>query len=365
MNTFCTIVNSGYLAQAQALIHSFRKQHPDDRFVTLVFDLNVEKPDLLEGSEVWRLEDLDIELSILTRMQMFYDVVEFATSLKPILLNQLLNHSETATYIDPDILLFSRLDFAVECARKSGIALTPHRLTPFKGPYADLLESSFLKYGAFNLGFISVSASGIQMLQWWEKRLMFGSTRFPNSYIFTDQKWVDLVPSFFEHKVIKHLGYNVAPWNIDERQLRSAEGHLFAGNEPLVFIHFSQMSNLLAKGIIPNYWEANLSSEKDKQSLDLIDGITRNYSKDLNQMRLILQKKSSSIFAPRQRTLAWTTRENIINDFRDKGTFRSRFFKNSQIGDGLIKFIMRSSSLVGMRQGLRDDIRRVRNRFCK
>lgn len=365
MNTFCTIVNSDYLAQAQALIHSFRKQHPDDRFVTLVFDLNEEKPNLLDGSEVWRLEDLDIELSILTRMQIFYDVVEFATSLKPVLLSQLLNNSETATYIDPDILLFSRLDFAVECARNSGIALTPHRLTPFKGTHGDLSELSFLKYGAFNLGFISVSVSGIQMLEWWEKRLMFGSIRFPNSYIFTDQKWVDLVPSFFEHKIIKHLGYNVAPWNIDERQLRSADGHLFAGNDRLVFIHFSQMSNLLAKGIIPNYWEANLSSAKDKQSLDLIEGITRNYSKDLSEKRQSLKKTSSAIFAPRQRTLAWTSREHIINEFREQGTFRSRFFKHSQIGDGLIKFMLRSSSFAGMRQGLRDDIRRVRNRFCK
>ncbi len=57
--------------------------------------------------------------------------------------------------------------------------------------------------------------------------------------MFTDQRWVDFVPSFFEHYILKDPGYNVAYWNLHGRELRAeSDGYLVDG-APLRFFHFS------------------------------------------------------------------------------------------------------------------------------
>ena len=57
---------------------------------------------------------------------------------------------------------------------------------------------------------------------------------------FTDQRWIDAVPVFFEHEVVRDLGCNVAYWNLHERTLAVDEsGAWTAGGVALRFFHFS------------------------------------------------------------------------------------------------------------------------------
>ena len=37
--------------------------------------------------------------------------------------------------------------------------------------------------------------------------------------MFTDQRWVDFVPSLFDHLILKDPGCNVAYWNLHGREL--------------------------------------------------------------------------------------------------------------------------------------------------
>ena len=39
--------------------------------------------------------------------------------------------------------------------------------------------------------------------------------------MFTDQRWIDFVPSFFDHHILKDPGYNVAYWNLHGREVTS------------------------------------------------------------------------------------------------------------------------------------------------
>ena len=57
--------------------------------------------------------------------------------------------------------------------------------------------------------------------------------------IFTDQKWVDLAPGFFPTTILRHPGYNVAPWNFSTRPLTRRQGLFEANGESLRFLHFS------------------------------------------------------------------------------------------------------------------------------
>ena len=63
---------------------------------------------------------------------MGYDLVEFATAVKPLLLRALLQTTEQVFYLDPDTFVTSpmtELGPALE-ASSGGILLTPHFLSP-------------------------------------------------------------------------------------------------------------------------------------------------------------------------------------------------------------------------------------------
>ena len=57
--------------------------------------------------------------------------------------------------------------------------------------------------------------------------------------MFTDQRWVDFVPSFFDHHILKDPGYNVAYWNLHGREVFSDGDRYLVDGVPLRFFHFS------------------------------------------------------------------------------------------------------------------------------
>ena len=57
--------------------------------------------------------------------------------------------------------------------------------------------------------------------------------------LFVDQRWIDFVPAYFDHTVLLDEGYNVAYWNLFEREFkRGADGYEVNGR-PLRFYHYS------------------------------------------------------------------------------------------------------------------------------
>jgi len=225
MDRLCTIIALNYLPQAMALLDSTQKIYPNIDFFILITDAKSRDQKGLECATVLLPEDLEIPADWLGDMRAYYDPVELATSFKPFLLKTLLSDGvSTATFLDPDILVFSELSEGMSAARRTGIAITPHRLTPMNVVDSHFSELSFLQYGIFNLGYIAVGQKALPMLRWWSERLRWYCTRYPDDVVFTDQKWINFVPAFYDHTVIRNPGYNFAPWNIDERPLSKVNG---------------------------------------------------------------------------------------------------------------------------------------------
>ena len=129
----CTIIARNYLPAARVLASSFLAHNPGGRIAVLVIDdvLGVIDADR-EPFEVLRPEDLFSDLAELHRMATIYEITEFATSMKPWLLEHLLDRGEKSVlYLDPDIGVFDRLDELAEVAQRTGIALIPHARSPF------------------------------------------------------------------------------------------------------------------------------------------------------------------------------------------------------------------------------------------
>lgn len=280
----CTVVATNYLAQAMALEESLSKSNPDLDFFLLVVDLEENSIELQFNSTLFKVQDLAIAEEIVKDMRAYYDLYEFCTAIKPTFIRHVLDLGfDTVTFLDPDVQVFSEIKPWSAIEGDHDLLLTPHRLSPVPNGAINLNEATFLKYGVFNLGFICVTKNGRSFLNWWESRLRWACRRDETEVVFTDQKWIDLAPGFFNAGIIRHPGYNVAPWNIDERELKEvAPDIFFAGTSPLVFMHFSQMSTQLLRGLEVTHWEKySEGMDLPQRALEITQGLSYKYAKKL------------------------------------------------------------------------------------
>src|SRR5262249_32297517 len=144
-----------------------------------------------------------------------YSVLELNTAVKPYFL-QFLIHSHGLSklvYLDPDIIVFNPMRALSSVLDRHCIALTPHLLSPYPEDQCRLNEIDILRAGTYNLGFLALAAGATTdaFLEWWKKRLYTGCRIDLDHGMHVDQKWVDLVPGFFDDVfILRDPGYNVA-----------------------------------------------------------------------------------------------------------------------------------------------------------
>ena len=236
-----TIVARNYLAQASVLAKSFNKHNPDSPFHILVIDGDESDRNYLGSStQIVLPSDLPIETFEWHAMAASYDVMEFATAIKPKFLEFLLSdNTSSAIYLDPDIQVFSHLESIEEVLQNTSVVLTPHCLYPIPRDGMETSEKTLRHAGIFNLGFVGVSQNGKEFLSWWHERLQTEAVVDLANALFTDQRWIDFVPSLFPCTILRDAGLNVAYWNLHERSLINENHAIRVNGDTLKFFHFS------------------------------------------------------------------------------------------------------------------------------
>ncbi|MEM8499151.1 MAG: glycosyltransferase [Pseudomonadota bacterium] len=237
-----TIVSKNYLACARVLCNSFLENHPGASFFVLLVDRNDGYIDA-EDENFTLLELGDIDLPFPDVFPYQYNILELNTAVKPFALRYLFQEFgfEKLTYIDPDIMIFDRLSGVWNGLDNADVVLTPHMREPFDDANSPS-ELSILQSGTYNLGFIGLrnGPEAIKLLKWWASRLYLNCVVDVPRGLFTDQKWIDLVPTYFQNVHILHAPqYNIAYWNLHERHLSVSGDQYFVDGEPLAFFHFS------------------------------------------------------------------------------------------------------------------------------
>jgi lipopolysaccharide biosynthesis glycosyltransferase len=249
-----TSISLNYLPKARILANSVKRFHPDWKFHLLIsdrFDEKVHQEVVINFSkepfdQIHWVSDLKI--NNIFGWIFKHSIVEICTAVKGPFLQQLIREgAEKVIYLDPDIVVFNSLSDLDKLLDNHAILLTPH-LLQFSDDHQSILDNeimSTLRHGVFNLGFFGVNASkydGRKFAQWWSDRLTdYCYADFDNG-LFTDQKWCDLVPCFFEdYYIIRDPGYNIASWNINYRHLTfSTDGQILVNDQyPLRFYHFT------------------------------------------------------------------------------------------------------------------------------
>lgn len=241
-----TSITSNYLPKARVLAESVKATDPSVAFHLVLSDalpVGVSVADEPFDSVIF-IEELITEN--FPQWVFSHSVVELCTAVKGAALEFIFerHNAEQVFYFDPDMVVFSRLDELQEVLGKSSVVLTPHQTDPETTDMGILdNEVSSLLHGVFNLGFVGVRnvPEGRRFARWWADRLKkYCRDDLPNG-LFTDQKWVNLAPCFFDDvTVLRSPAFNVATWNLTNRLAEgSVEEGITINGEPLGFYHFS------------------------------------------------------------------------------------------------------------------------------
>lgn len=250
-----TICSNNYLAQAITLSQSFKEHNKNVRFVICLADKKKDVEDLIKNFDIEILEVEDVLQEKTYELVKMYNIVEFNTSVKPALFKYFLNveNYDSVIYLDPDIVVFNPLDELFKMQECYEGIVTPHVTSPSTGTFGPD-DWAHLRGGIYNLGFLSLTKSiqVAKLLDWWEDKLFKGfCLDDTKNNLFTDQLWMNYLPCFIDkHLILKHPGYNMAPWNLHQREL-IFDGNKFSVNDlPLFFFHFSGLK-IQNDGLIP------------------------------------------------------------------------------------------------------------------
>lgn len=242
-----TSITSNYLPKARVLAASVKRAQPAAQFHLMLSDQPPPGFDLAQEPFDSLLTVADLPLAEPKPWIFKHSVVELCTAVKGLAAQEIARRTQAAHifYFDPDMVVFSGLDRLGSTLDQHSILLTPHLTVPESTRQGILdNEISALKHGVYNLGFIGINLGhqqGRDFLDWWSARLLDFCYDDICGGLFTDQRWVDLAPSFFDAVgILRGPEYNVATWNLSTRTATgSLEEGLLINGQPLSFYHFS------------------------------------------------------------------------------------------------------------------------------
>jgi glycosyltransferase involved in cell wall biosynthesis len=266
-----TIVSRNYTAMARTLLQSFKCVHSDwDRYLLLADELGYGYETYPEEYRVITIKD--INLPDFERFTFRYNLLELNTAVKPWMFDWLFSVQgyDRVIYLDPDIYIYGRLDEVEQLLDQGGfMVLTPH-LTSSLEDDRHPNELAIMNSGAYNLGFLALAQHGEtnKFLKWWQGKLEFDCVVDFSRGLFVDQKWMDLAPGLYNDvHILRHPGYNVAYWNLNDRIVTEEQGKYKVNGQPLVFFHYS--------GINPTNI-TNISKHQDRYTIKSVMPAVKN-----------------------------------------------------------------------------------------
>lgn len=243
-NIAFTLCSNNYLAHAKTLGDSWLQYHPESTFIIGLVDKWNDEIDVSMFKDFVIVPVETVKIENFEELIRKYNISELNTAVKPSYFKYIFEkyNPGNVLYIDPDILVTSNFHEVFDLLQQKNIIITPHILSPVDDAFAPT-DYHTLRGGVFNLGFIALSRyeKVKDFLTWWHNRVIkYGFANFALN-MFYDQLWINYVPVFYDnYAILKHPGYNMANWNLHERQITIEEDKFMVNEKyPLRFFHFS------------------------------------------------------------------------------------------------------------------------------
>jgi len=241
------IATRNHLPYAKLTARTFLQHHPHFSAFLLMVDGEPGDAALFPEGRTVFLSDLGLRNAACYRNK--FDAAQFANALKPVFLQYLRGFAATAIYLDSDIAVFSRMHELIDLLESSDLVLVPHMLTPAPQPERlDVHPSRADTYcaGLINGGCLALNLAHCgKFLTLWQEMNFAPGAFYGYPVPQTDQQHLNwalvVMPGV---AVLRSTRYNVAYWNLHERNLRlesvAGDASRFeVDGEPLAFFHFS------------------------------------------------------------------------------------------------------------------------------
>lgn len=252
-----TICSANFLPYAKSLGDSLKEHNCKHNFFIFLLD----RYPNIDGSFFSPHQIItvtDIGLVNFSEMEEKYTIFELSCAMKPFIADYIFKREKECDklfYFDSDILIFNQLSEAEKALEDCSILLTPHLISTKEFDGKIEIEKNILRTGIYNAGFFGLKKSKEtnDFLEWWKYKMENYCFNDLDNGFFVDQLWLNLAVTIFTGvKLILNEGYNVAYWNLDEREITLRNGKYFVNETcPLVFYHFSgfdlDAENLLSK----------------------------------------------------------------------------------------------------------------------
>jgi hypothetical protein len=237
----CTVVTRNHLAFARITGRSWLDHHRGTTFTIVVVDHDgMPEPSWMHRDiRIIGPDAIGVTATELRTLASIYSASELACALKPAALEHLLDDVDAAVYLDADIEVLDSMDDLEDLAVAHGVVLSPHTLGPIPDDHGLPSQFTMLGAGMFNGGLVAVGRDGVDFLHWWAERLHRDAIHEPAIGLHGDQRWLDMVPSYFEHHILRDPTYNVAYWNLHERPTSWDGETLRAGGRRARCFHYS------------------------------------------------------------------------------------------------------------------------------
>ncbi len=237
----CTIVAANYLPHVRVLVEGWRRFHAETPFVALVVDWN-EGDATDEPFDTLTATGIGVGADELARMRGIYGVAELTTALKPHLLRSLLDTGADAACSTSTPTPTSTQTYGVSPSwrRRHGIAAfaSCRRTVPVGRQEPERVRAPASTEPSTRVFSRSGAPPG-PSCDWWAERLRRDCLFCEEMGMHADQRWLEWVPLYFDHCVMRDPGLNTAHWNLHEREIRWIDGELRVGDGPLRTFHFA------------------------------------------------------------------------------------------------------------------------------
>jgi glycosyltransferase involved in cell wall biosynthesis len=367
---YFTSINLEYLDKAITLWESLKIFETKAQFVTVIVE-----PELTKFQLEDQLKALNFPFD-LSKPLLVHDVpwnwiekldglsvVEACTAIKASAAKFLLASSldTQVVYLDPDMQVYGPLNEVDNLLELSSFVLTPHLLEPpsiEESVISNEIAGSMV-HGVYNLGFFAVknTREGFEILNWWESRLSKYCKAETSTGVFTDQKWFDISTIYFNSiSILKHPGYNVAPWNLAERFLTNENGLIRADNFPLKIFHFSSFDYKV-------HIEMLVKFDSSKIALNL----ARDYKKALERNAKYKLSKIQSLIKSKE-TEKISVNRLLKNVFIRSIEFIISLLLRNRVAMNLLRKIprqVRSSTNIAITSYINKNLERPRRKFTQ
>lgn len=254
---YCTYFDSNYFLQGLAMIKSLL--HYDQKSEILVLALDDQTEILLQRFKLNRVtvvnsKNIEKCYPELLIAKLNRNKIEYYFTLTPAVikyaLSNLKHENYTAVYVDADLFFFDSPEDIFVTFSDYSVAIIPHN-------YSKKMERKLEKFGKYNVGMVifKSDSEGTKVLEWWYQSCLEWCFDYALNGKFADQKYLENFSNISDRvQVIKHLGANLAPWNIDNYEISKSHNSILVNNHKLIFFHFHNLKIFKKLFLLPHIY---------------------------------------------------------------------------------------------------------------